>query len=401
MAMRAVWKGTVGFGLVTVPTKVFTAAEDKAVKFARLHGECKTHIVMQNYCPKCAKVVEFKDLIAGFKLGEDEYLAVEKGELESIKTKSQGHIDILEFVPLGFLQAIMLEHPYYMAPDRGDKKIVNKGAEKAFALLYGAMMSKGVVGIGKMVMKDKEHLVALMPYDGVILMSVLRWADEIRPTAELKNGAVVLGEKEIALAGKLVESLLAKTFDHAKYTDEYEKRVQQMIQAKIDGKPVVQDAVKMPEATGDDLIGALMASLNTGDAVAAANSDNVVAAVEAEIAAVPAGAVPVMPEKPEPALAPGVEVVPTVPAQAEPEKKPELQPVGAVAEEKPKAKADKADKVNAKVNAKLVPGMVKCEIVVTRGGKTFTTSTWKRLEDAQKKGYKITDWGVTPQPVAG
>ena len=426
MAMRAIWKGTVGFGLVTVPTKVFTATEDKAVKFARLHGECGAHINMQNFCPKCEKVVEFKELIKGYKLGEEDYLAIKNAELDNIKTKSQGHIDIIEFVPNGCLSTLMLETPYFMAPDRGDKKIVNKGAEKAFALLYGAMKVEGVVGIGKLVMKDKEHLVALIPHEGIIAMIVLRWFDEIRLTTELKNGEVVLGEKEIALAGKLVHSLLAKTFDHAKYTDEYEKRVQGLIQAKIDGKVLEPDVVQMPEVTGDDLIGALMASLNEEVAPvavapvavapvavapvvaevdptlekqaamaqvnAAANLQQVVVkpAVLVEVdglAARLAGSVivaekPVKPITPMPELPPGqIEVVPDV--EAKPAEK-ELVPVGANG--------------NGKANAKAVPGMVKVEITVTRRGKPFVTSTWKRLEEAQKAGDKITDWGVT-EPV--
>ena len=386
--MRAIWKGTVGFGLVTVPTKVFTATEDKAVKFARLHGECGAHINMQNFCPKCNKVVEFKELIKGYKLGEEDYLAIKNAELENIKTKSQGHIDIIEFVPNGCLSTLMLESPYFMAPDRGDKKIVNKGAEKAFALLYGAMKVEGVVGIGKLVMKDKEHLVALIPHEGIIAMIVLRWFDEIRLTTELKNGEVVLGEKEIALAGKLVHSLLAKTFDHAKYTDEYEKRVQGLIQAKIDGKVLEPDVVQMPEVTGDDLIGALMASLNEEVApvvapVAAPVAAPVVAVVVAPVVAVaevaPVAEKPVKPIPPMPELPPGqIEVVPNV--EAKPAEK-ELVPVGAV-----------------KANAKATAGMVKVEITVTRRGKPFVTSTWKRLEEAQKAGDKITDWGVT-EPV--
>src|SRR5215208_3912698 len=244
MAARSIWKGSISFGLVNIPIKLYSAAEDKTFSFNQL---CQNghRIQYKRWCP-----VEDTEV---------PYQEIEKEEIENIKLKTTKTIDIKEFVDATELDPIFVQKSYYVAPD-------NKTPDKAYLLLVSILKNTDKVAIGKVVLREREQLVALRAFQRGIIMHLLHYLDEIRPMDEIKEisasatNKVKLEEQELALGKILVEQLGSERFDISNYSDAYTKELEKLIQAKSQGKMhIVKE--EGPKETTKDLLEALKASV--------------------------------------------------------------------------------------------------------------------------------------------
>lgn len=251
---RAIWSGSLSFGLVNVPVKVVSATRQKDVRFNLLHEKDGGRIDMRRFCTIENKEVPYEEIARGWKVGPDEYVMVTDEELEGVAAEKTEQIEILDFVDIAEIDPIYYEKPYYLIPD--------KGAGKAYGLLAEAMRRSGRVGIAKVVMRQKEKLVAVRVIEDVLGMTTLLFMDEVIPTDALEGSKVKTppSEREIDMAEKLIASLTTE-FKPDRYKDEYRERVLSMLEAKAEGKTFVSPEptpVKRPK----DLVEALQASLD-------------------------------------------------------------------------------------------------------------------------------------------
>ncbi len=236
--MRPYWRGHISFGLVTFPVKLFTATEEKDVRFRLLHRECLTPIKNQRYCPHHDTVIEWKDVVRGYEVSKGKFVTVTDEELESIPSDTSHSVNVAGFVELREIDPLYYEHSYYVAPD--------EGGAKAFVLFRDALKEVNRVAVGQVVIRDKEYPVALRPYEGAMVMATLYYADEVRALSGLDEFPVEArvhpNERKMAL--QLVENL-AMEFHIEEFRDEYRDKVLAMIKAKSEGEAVV--AAKAPE----------------------------------------------------------------------------------------------------------------------------------------------------------
>ena len=253
---RAIWSGSLSFGLVNVPVKVVSAVRQKDVHFNLLHEKDGGRIEQKRFCTVEEKEVPYEEVARGWKVGPDEYVMVTDEDLESVAAEKSEQIEILDFVDIAEIDPIYFEKPYYLIPD--------KGAGKAYGLLTEGMRRQGRAAIARVVMRQKEHLVAVRVVEDVLAMTTLLYADEVVPPASLAEEGTSAksapSEREIEMAEKLIESLTTD-FKPDRYKDEYRERVLQMLEAKAEGKTYTSPApapVKRPK----DLVEALQASLD-------------------------------------------------------------------------------------------------------------------------------------------
>lgn len=257
MAARSIWKGSISFGLVNIPVKVYSAADDRALSFNQLcpNGH---RIQYKRWCPVEEKEIPYADIKKGYEISKDNYVLIEKADFEKIQIKSTKSIDIREFVDLAELDPIFVEKSYYVGPE-------GKTADKAYNLLVNILKNTKKVAIGKVTLREREQLVALRAYQRGIVMHILHYLDEIKPMdeikeiAELTSAKTKLDEQELALGKTLVEQLTTKELDLSEYSDAYSKQLEEMINAKAQGKihVVKEEAV----AETKDLLEALKASV--------------------------------------------------------------------------------------------------------------------------------------------
>jgi DNA end-binding protein Ku len=262
MAARSIWKGSISFGLVNIPIKLYSAAEEKTFSFNQLCQ--KGHrIQYKRWCPIEDTEVPYQQVQKGYEIAKDNYVLLEKQELENIKLKTTRTIDIKEFVDAKELDPIFVQKSYYVAPD-------NNTPDKAYLLLVNILKNTDKVAIGKVVLREREQLVALRAFQRGIIMHVLHYLDEIRPMDEIKEisasatNKVKLAEQELALGKILVEQLGSDRFDIGNYSDAYAKELEKLIEAKSQGKMhSVKD--EEPKETTRDLLEALKASVTKSD----------------------------------------------------------------------------------------------------------------------------------------
>jgi len=257
---RSIWSGAISFGLVNVPVKLFSAVSRKAVRFHQLHDETGVRIQQRRVDPSTGEEVAYDNVVKGYEIGPERYVVVTPDELEALDPKKTRSIDITEFVDLEEIDPIFYDHPYYLAPAQG-------GA-KAYKLLFDAMRESGKVAIGKVVIRQKESLVALRPMEGDLLgMTTMLFADEVVDPGALDELEAVeeveAGERELAMAQQLIESLSAD-FEPDKYHDTYRERVLELIERKAAG----EDVAVQPEAEEPGPVPDLMAALEASIAAA-------------------------------------------------------------------------------------------------------------------------------------
>ncbi len=252
--MRAIWKGAISFGLVTIPIKVYPAIKKEKISFTSLCPHCKQPIKHKRWCPHCNKEVGYEELLKGYKIAKDKYVILTKKDLEGIKLKTTKCIEIYEFVDLNQIDPIYFETAYYIVPD--------ELGIKAYSLFAEALRLSNKAAIGKVVMRNKEYVVLLRAYKKGIAMHILHYLGEVRNIEELEEikGLVTLTEQEINLALALIEKMSSKELDLSRYKDRYTEMLKELIQAKIKGEELVKEEEK-EEAKAADLMDALKQSI--------------------------------------------------------------------------------------------------------------------------------------------
>jgi DNA end-binding protein Ku len=254
MPPHSLGSGTISFGLVSIPVRLYTAASPAGVSFNQLHGVCGSRIRQQTFCPKCNKTVERAELVRGYEFAKDQYVQVKDDELKALEGEASKIIDIAEFVPLAEVDPIYFEKTYYLGPD--------KGGEKAYRLLSDAMEKAGQVALAKYVMRGKESLVLIRAAQGGLMLHTMYFADEVRNFDEVDKGqSAKIKDGELDLALQLINGLASEQFSPERYTDEYRHRVLGMINQKVEGQEVTVSEPAAPRAQVIDLMEALKESL--------------------------------------------------------------------------------------------------------------------------------------------
>ncbi len=254
MPPHSLGSGTISFGLVSIPVRLYTAASSGNVAFNQLHGVCGSRIRQQTFCPKCNRTVERAELVRGYEFAKDQYVQVKDDELKALEGEASKIIDIAEFVPLAEVDPIYFEKTYYLGPD--------KGGEKPYRLLADAMEKAGQVALAKYVMRGKESLVLIRPAQGGLMLHTMYFADEVRNFDEIDKGqSAKIRDGELDLALQLINGLATETFSPDRYTDEYRHRVLGMIDQKVEGQEVTISEAPAPRAQVIDLMEALKESL--------------------------------------------------------------------------------------------------------------------------------------------
>ena len=268
MAARSIGSGTISFGLVAIPVRLYVATSSESLSFNMLHEACGTRIKQQLYCPQDERVIERNETIRGYQFEKDRYVTFTDEELKALEAEANRSIDIHEFVPLEKVDPVYFSDAHYLGPD--------KGAEKAYHLLHEAMRETGKVALAQLVRYGKEHLVLIRPYDGALMLHTMHYADEVRDVKEIDAGdGGKVRPNEVSLARKLVEQLSAKDFHPEQYHDEYRERVQEVVGKKVKGEEITTAEPEKPKAQVIDLMDALKASLERrrGERPAAADRE--------------------------------------------------------------------------------------------------------------------------------
>jgi DNA end-binding protein Ku len=257
---RAVWRGAIQFGLVTIPVRLYLATESKGVSFNMLHASCGSRIQMKIYCPADDEVVPRSDTVKGFEYTPGQYVTVTEDDLEAVPLKTVRAIEIEQFVPAAAKSdGRFAKQAYYLEPEPIGKR--------AFGLLREVLADKGLQAICKIVLRDREQLAALDPFGSTMLLTTLYWPDEVRSTAELDlaDAGTEVKPAERAMAEQLVAAMTGE-FDAAAYRDEYREALMAVIDRKVAGAEVGP----VPEAPAGGALVDLMAALEASEAAARA-----------------------------------------------------------------------------------------------------------------------------------
>ena len=250
-----VWKGHLTFGLVSLPVKLFSAARGETVSFNQLHAADHSRVKQVLFCQHEDKAVPRNELVKGYEYEKDKYVVIAEEDLKKATPTTAKTMEILEFVKSAEVDAVYFESSYYMAPD--------DAGEKPYALLFEALKRSGYVGIAKLTMHNREHIVVLRPGRSGMLLHTMYYEDEVRKVEEFRTDTSLVKDKELALAMTLIESLEAE-FEPTKYKDNYRENVMAMIEAKVQGKQVVAVPEAQQLAPVIDIMEALKASLAAG-----------------------------------------------------------------------------------------------------------------------------------------
>jgi len=252
--MHTMWKGSISFGLVNIPIKMFAATENKDIKFKYLHKKCNTPIKYSKICPTCNTEIAFEEIVKGFEYEPGRFVLISDEDLESIRPDANKAIEILDFVNLAEIDPIFFDKSYYLSPqDTGTK---------AYNLLRQAMKDTERIGIAQITIRNKESLAALRVYKNLLVVETIFYPDEVR-NINLVPGIPETAEvnpKELAMAVQLIDNLSAE-FDPAKYLDGYRQALQEVINKKLEGE-TIEVAAEAPKQNIIDLMQALQASID-------------------------------------------------------------------------------------------------------------------------------------------
>ncbi|MEM1031526.1 MAG: Ku protein [Myxococcota bacterium] len=260
MAPRAIASGTISFGLVSIPVKVFTATSPAKVRFNMIEPETGARPKQQYVSSVSGEVLERSAMAKGYEHARGQFVILDPEELKALEADRSNGLEIAEFVPLDAVDLIQVEKSYYIAPD--------KGGDKAYHLLSEAMRRKDVVAVARWAAKGKEQLVLLRPYRAGLVIHQLFYANEVRAFDDLDvGGRPAFSDGELDLADRLIEQLAHDTFEPEKYSDTYTERVRALIDQKIAGEEITI-APDQPKAQIIDLFEALKQSLEATPAAA-------------------------------------------------------------------------------------------------------------------------------------
>ena len=254
---RAIWRGAISFGMVSIPVKLYTATESKDVAFRQLVAEDLKPLRQLRWSPSLDREVAFEEIVRGYEYAKDQYVLVEDEDFERLPVPSKHTIAITTFVRAEEIDPVFYEKAYQLDPD--------EIGVRPFALLLHAMRDKGLIALGKLALRQKEHLVALRPVDGRIMLETLYYPDEVRPFEGIDVADVAVSEQELQMARALVD-MLHEPFDATQYQDAYREALMAMIGAKLAGGEVVVDEQQAPAAQTVDLMAALKASIEATQA---------------------------------------------------------------------------------------------------------------------------------------
>ncbi len=254
---RAIWSGSISFGLLNVPVKLYSAVSRRQISFRELRESDSSRVRHKRVAEADGEEVAYEEIVKGYELAPDQYVVFSRDELEELDPKKTKAIEVEAFVDLDDIDPIYFVQPYYLGPEAG--------AERAYGLLVKAMADERKVAVARFVLRNKEHLAALRPMGDVLTLTTMRFADEIVPPAELDG--VVPEElekpkaKELQMAKQLVGSLTSD-FDPDEFHDEYREELLARIEAKAQGEDLVQAVSEEPTPTkAPDLMAALEESL--------------------------------------------------------------------------------------------------------------------------------------------
>ena len=275
---RSMWKGAIQFGLVTIPVKLYLATESRAgVSFNMLHEKDLSRIQMKIWCPEDEEIIQRAETVKGFEYAPGKYVVITDEDLEKLPLKTVRSIEIEQFVPSDEAETHtkFVKQAYYLEPD--------KVGRKAFALLKEVLADKGLTAICKIVIRDREALAALDPFQNTMLLSTLYWPDEIRALGELDLPAEEIEVKpaEKTMASQLIEAMTGE-FDPAAYRDEYREALMQVIESKVEGRETVSVAAPEESTNLVDLMAALQASVKAATSARDAKAEKPVSVAEAK-----------------------------------------------------------------------------------------------------------------------
>ncbi|TMD81973.1 MAG: Ku protein [Chloroflexi bacterium] len=250
-APRAIWSGTISFGMVSIPVQLYTATQSHDVHFHLLHKGCGARLKNVRWCPRHEKAIPWDDVERGFEYTKGKYVPISEDDLEHLPVKTVHTVEISDFVRLEEVDPIYYDKAYYLAPE--------ETGTKAFALLRQALQQTGRAAVAKVAIRDKENLCLVRPYEDVLSMETMFYANEIRATDEIATNGAKVSPKELQMAVSLVENL-SDSFDPERYEDEYQAALKKVIGAKVEGAPLPET----PTESGTkvvDLMEALRASV--------------------------------------------------------------------------------------------------------------------------------------------
>jgi DNA end-binding protein Ku len=250
--MRTLWRGAISFGLVSIPIRVYTATEEKTLKFNQLHEKDHGRIKYKRVCATDGEEVPYDEIVKGFEYEKDRYVILSDDELDSVPVESTRTIDIAQFVDRSEIDPIYYKKTYYLGPE--------EAGVKAYQLLRDALREGDRVGIAKVSFRDKEHLAAVRLMDDVLVLDTMFWPDEVREAEfpELEKKPKV-SDKELQMATSLIENL-TEPFKPDAYTDEYREALLDIVEKKVEGEEI--EVIEAPEPTKVvDLMEALRASV--------------------------------------------------------------------------------------------------------------------------------------------
>lgn len=254
MSARAISSATVSFGLVSIPSKVYSSGESAAaIRFNYLHKDCGSRLKQQYICAKDGQIVERTDMVRGYEFSKGQYVLFSEDELKALQQKSDQLIQITEFIPTKKIDPVYFEKAYYLGPD--------KGGDRAFRLLTDALKKSGRSALGTYATRGKQYLVLLRPVDKGLVMQQLRYADEIRSMSEVPLGSADVKPAELELALQIIEQGVNDKFEPDNYEDEVRKRQLASIERKVQGQEITEEPAEEPKAQVIDLMEALKASL--------------------------------------------------------------------------------------------------------------------------------------------
>lgn len=254
---RAIWSGTISFGLLNVPVRLYSAVARRNIALREIRESDSARIKHRRVAEGTDEEVPYENIVKAYELSPGQYVPLSKDEMAALAPEKTRAIDVLDFVDIEEIDPMFFDSPYYLGP--------SEGAEKAYSLLGAAMENSGKAAITRFVFRNKEHLAALRASDGVLTLTTMRFADEVMPASELDDALPdkkpKVAKKEREMAEQLIESLSTE-FDPSSYRDEYREQLLALIEQKAEGKEIVAPEVEKPKATkAPDLMAALEESI--------------------------------------------------------------------------------------------------------------------------------------------
>ncbi|RJX27262.1 MAG: Ku protein [Dethiobacter sp.] len=251
--MRAMWKGSLSFGLVNIPVRLFAATEGRDIKFRYLHAPCHTPLEYQKICTTCKKQVPWEEIVRGYEYEKDHFVVLSEEEIKAAAGEGDRLIEITDFVKMEEIDPIFFQNSYYLAPDGP--------GSKPYVLLHKAMLETGKIAVAMITLRTKESMAVVRSYGDILSLSTMFFPDEVRSLQEIPDipRKVEVREKELEMAKELIENLTAP-FEAENYHDHYREKLLEVIQARVEGKKVV--VAPSPEREKVvDLLEALQASV--------------------------------------------------------------------------------------------------------------------------------------------